>query len=337
MSGSKITFYSYLVVYFQRDPVAFIWAALIAQVLVIIPMGKRLHLGNLITLGKYRKDMMPFFHTFLSYGFPLIGWYIGTIVLNLTDRYILDYFATSHEVGIYSANFTIAVQALALICNPIFFAFQPLLLNYAEENDDKKMIESRISYFTRIFILIAFPFGAYFSIYRNEISTIILGEEFAKGSMIIPILVTGFFAWNLGLYGQLCCQIDKRTNHMFYSVMIAAAANFVLNLLFIPRFGFIGASVSTAFGFIIYTALIYLSSFKHTRWILPWYTLIKAALLTLVLVIITVTTKLLLFDTISPIWNMIIGLIYFLLYFILLFIIGEIPFNKKKNIKMKEF
>ena len=117
---------------------------------------------------------------------------------------------------------------------------------------------------------------------------------------------------------------------MFYSVMIAAAANFILNLLFIPRFGFIGASVSTAFGFIIYTALIYLSSFKHTRWILPWYTLIKAALLTLVLVIITVNTKLLLFDTLSPIWNMIIGLIYFLLYFILLFIIGEIPFKKRK-------
>ena len=290
MSGLKLLFTLICLYVFQRDSVAFISAALIAQVLVMISMGKRLHLGNFITLGKYRKNRITFFQTFLLYGFPLIGWYIGTIILNLTDRYMLDYFTTSYEVGIYSANFTIAVQALALICNPLFFAFQPLLLNYAEENHDKKILESRISYYTRIFILIAFSFGAYFSIYRNEISTIILGEEFAKGSMIIPILVTGFFAWNLGLYGQLCCQIDKRTNHMFYSVMIAAVANFVLNLLLIPRFGFIGASVSTAFGFIIYTALIYLSSFKHTRWILPWYTLIKAALLTLVLVIITVNT-----------------------------------------------
>ena len=152
------------------------------------PNGEKIAFRESNYFGKISKRYDALFHTFLSYGFTLIGWYIRTIVLNLTDRYILDYFATSHEVGIYSANFTIAVQALALICNPIFFAFHPLLLNYAEENDDKKMIESRISYFTRIFILIAFPFVAYFSIYRNEISTIILGEEFAMGSMIIPIL-----------------------------------------------------------------------------------------------------------------------------------------------------
>ena len=61
MSGLKLLFTLICLYVFQRDPVAFIWAALIAQVLVIIPMGKRLHLGNLITLGKYRKDMMPFF------------------------------------------------------------------------------------------------------------------------------------------------------------------------------------------------------------------------------------------------------------------------------------
>ena len=278
MSVSKLLITLIWLYVIQMDSVAFIWAALIAQVMVIIPMAKRLNLGILIPQGKYRKDTMSFFHTFLRYGFPLIGWYIGTTVLNLTDRYMLDYFRTSREVGIYSANFTIAVQALALVCNPLFFAVQPLLLNEVEVNDDKKIMEGRVSYFTRIFILIAVPFGAYFSIYRNEVSTIILGEQFAQGSIIIPILVIGFFAWNLGLYGQLCCQVDKRTNHMFYFVVVAAVANFVLNLFFTPKCGFIGASVSTTLGFFIYTALLYLSSFKHTRWILPWNTLMKVAL-----------------------------------------------------------
>ena len=252
---------------------AFIWVALIVQVMAIIPMAKRLNLGIMIPKGRYRKDLLSFSRTFLSYGFPLIGWYIGTTVLNLTDRYMLDYFRTSHEVGVYSANFTIAVQALALICNPLFYAAQPLLMNESQMTTDKQFIEDRISYFTRMFILITFPFGAYFSIYRNEVSSIILGKEFVEGSIIIPILILGFFAWNIGQYGQLCYQIDKRTKHMFFFVVVAALANFIFNLFLIPAYGFIGASISTSLGFFIYTALLYISSFRHTKWIIPWKTL----------------------------------------------------------------
>lgn len=318
----------------QLNSVAFIWAACLAQVMVMIPMVKRLHLGMLLPQREFHKERMSFFHTFLCYGFPLVGWYIGTTVLNLTDRYMLDYFHTSREVGIYSANFTIAVQALALICNPLYFAAQPLLMNESEVTNDKRSIEAGISSFTRLFILIAFPFGAYFSIYRNEVSTIILGEQFAQGSVIIPILVIGFFAWNLGLYGQLCCQIDNRTKQMFYFVVIAAIANFMFNLISIPRWGYIGASISTTLGFLIYTALLYFSTFKkQTRWILPWRTLLKAFFLTLVLVFASVTTKVLFLDTLLPIWNMMIGLIYFPIYLFLLILMGETPFNHRKILK----
>ena len=118
---------------------------------------------------------------------------------------------------------------------------------------------------------------------------------------------------------------------MFYFVVVAALANFIFNLFFIPAYGFIGASISTTLGFFIYTALLYISSFKHTKWIIPWKTLIKVGILTVILAFITIQIKMNVLDVLLPIWNMMIGLTYFLIYIILIMMMGEFPFFKKEG------
>ncbi|WML58587.1 oligosaccharide flippase family protein [Neobacillus sp. PS2-9] len=317
-----------MVMYLQTKAVSFIWATLFAQIVVSIPMLRYVNTIDLFKpLNASKHSFINFVKKFWSYGFPLIGWYIGTTIMNLTDRFMIEYFRSPHEVGIYSANFTIAVQAIALICNPLFFAIQPLLMNEIQEQDDKGHIEARISKFTHLFLIVSLPFGVYFSIYRNEVSALLLGPQFTSGALIIPILIFGFFAWNMGLYGQLTYQIGKRTKEMFYFVTIAALTNFVLNLFFIPKWGFLGASISTTIGFIVYSALLYIFSINYIKWEIPWITFLKVSVLVMILAIPFVILKIKLLAGVSPLISMIIGLPFFLLY------IGWVFFFWKDSIK----
>jgi O-antigen/teichoic acid export membrane protein len=318
----KLVFIVFLVIYIQFSPISFIWGAFFAQFMVTIPMLHYLETSKMfVPLDSAKHSFINFTKKFWMYGFPLIGWYIGTTIMNLTDRFMIEYFRTAHEVGIYSANFTIAVQAIALICNPLFFAIQPIMMNEIQEDSDKEHIERRISGFTRLFIIITMPFGVYFSIYCYEVSELLLGAQFTKGAIIIPILIFGFFAWNIGLYGQLTYQIAKRTKEMFYFVVVAAIVNFVLNLYFIPKWGFIGAAISTTIGFIVYSGLLYLFSKRFIKWKIPWKTLLMITFLAIILALPFLMIKIKLLAGVSPLFSMLAGLPFFLIYlgFVLFF------------------
>lgn len=323
----KLVIIVLIVLYISFKPNSFIWGTLIAQAVVTIPMLRYVGTLKMFSSNIGKQSFIEFTGKFWTYGFPLIGWYIGTTIMNLTDRYMLEYYRSSFEVGVYSANFTIAVQAIALICNPLFFAIQPIMMNEIQQNGDKNVIERRISNFTGLFIIVAMPFGAYFSIYQREVSNLLLGNQFTSGAIIIPILIFGFFAWNMGLYGQLTYQIGKKTKEMFYFVVIAALSNFLLNLYFIPKWGFVGASISTTIGFIVYSGFLYFFSMKSIKWKIPWNMFTKTIVMVLAIGIPTALLKQHLFSNLSPLLSMIIGLPFFLVYF------GIVWFFEKNYIK----
>ncbi|WP_307284787.1 polysaccharide biosynthesis C-terminal domain-containing protein [Bacillus sp. SORGH_AS_0510] len=317
-----------MVNYLHLAPVAFVWGSLLAQLLVTTPMLRYVHTNRMFKPKKTSKDSFrKFVKKLWTYGFPLIGWYIGTTVMNLTDRFMIEYFRSSHEVGIYSANFTIAVQAIALICNPLFFAVQPRMMNEIQQNKDKEYIEQKISHYTQLFIMISLPFGVYFSIYRKEVSSLLLGEQFTSGAIIIPILIFGFFAWNIGLYGQLVYQITKKTKEMFYFVTVAAIVNFALNLYFIPQWGYVGAAISTTIGFFLYSSLLYFFSFRLIQWKFPWMVLGKNSILVLTLSLPVIFVKNIYLQGVSPLVSMLVGIPYFLIY------IGAVFFLWKNTLK----
>nr|WP_263324732.1 lipopolysaccharide biosynthesis protein [Neobacillus sp. Marseille-Q6967] len=315
-SVSRFGIIMILVMILPVGPAGFIWGTVIAQLVVLAPMLRYVKAQKVFLGIPAASRFSDFSRKFWKYGFPLIGWYIGTTVLNLTDRFLLEYFRTSDEVGIYSANFTIAVQAIALLCNPLYFAAQPLMMKEVQEQRDQAWMEKRILHFTTLFIMVAVPLAVYFSIFRVEVSEILLGEKFTSGAVVIPVLILGFFAWNLGLYGQLTYQIAERTKSMFYFVTAAAVCNVVLNLFLIPSWGLMGAAVSTTTGFIVYSLLLYRYSHRSIKWEIPWKILVLVTLFSLLAAVPLIVLKNQWLADWHPLFKMMAGLPYFLVYFI---------------------
>ena len=268
-------------VYFiAKDIVGLLWGTLLAQLILIMPMAYTLGFHR-VTLrsAEVTIPFTKFLKQFASYGFPMIGWFMGAQLLNISDRYLLQIFRGSAEVGIYAPNYNLVASAFGLVTAPLLTAAHPLLMKAAGSTDvDTKQLQTLITSFSRYFLLVAFPVAAFVSVFSREIASIFLGAEFREGHVIIPIILFGVLAWNFSMYGHKGLEIRGRTRTMLVYVLICAATNVVLNLYFIPHYGYLGAAVTTLISFLLYPVLVYFGTRNDIAWHIPWKSMGKIGL-----------------------------------------------------------
>ncbi|MEJ2719823.1 MAG: lipopolysaccharide biosynthesis protein [bacterium] len=116
----------------SRDVMGLIVGATVAYLVLLWPMQVELGLMRRSGGRRFRIDL-PLLREFVRYGFPLIGWVLGVKVLDLSDRFIIELFRDSEEVGIYSANFNLVSMGILFVATPLLSAALPLIVNAWEE------------------------------------------------------------------------------------------------------------------------------------------------------------------------------------------------------------
>jgi O-antigen/teichoic acid export membrane protein len=269
----------------------------------------------------------------IQYGFPLVATNLAGWVLTLSDRYIIEYFRGSYEVGLYSISYQMAnntIQAIVLLTG---LASAPIVMEIWEK---KGAEETRkfVNNLTKVFLIIAVPATVGVSILAKSILQLLTTENFYDGYRIMPLV-----AWSILIFGlqrnfQIGLLIHNKTKYIMYAMFFAGLTNIILNFIFIPLYGFLAAGYTTLISYIIFTILIILISRKYFTWAFPYITLIKtlfASLLmaTSILLIIHLNFKSLLV-TISL--SIITGIV---IYFSLLLLFKEFDKNTLKIIFSK--
>ncbi|MEK4716764.1 polysaccharide biosynthesis C-terminal domain-containing protein [Priestia sp. FSL W8-0524] len=329
---SKIVVGILLIYYVNPHPSSIIYGLVISQFLLVIPMVKENELGLTIVQYTNISSFYSFLKKFFKYGFPMIGWFIGNTVLNLSDRYMLELFETSKAVGIYSANYSIVSSGLGLLTIPLLNAAHPIIMNMSHKHsENKKEIENTISFFSKVYLTISVPLIFCVLIFHKEIATILLGPEFREGSIIIPILFIGTTAWNLAMYGHKGFEIMEKTKIMLFFVVISAVINVILNFILIPKYSYIGAAFSTMISMFIYPILIFVFSGKFIKWKLPYGSVIKIIFGAFCSMLVSLLLKPYIFGQV--LLELIVGgLIYILVYLTILILTKELPIKQIKKI-----
>lgn len=264
-----------------RHAVHLLWGSAVSMLLLLMIMHRG-RIGRLFAPNRERERMerfRDFTRKFAGYGFPLVGWYFASTTIGLFDRFLLESFWGSGQVGIYSANYTIVYSGLGLVCTPLLTAAQPMLMRMPGDTPEQwKAIEDKIRHFSRLYIGCCVPFAFFVLAYYKQINAIFLGPEFRQGAVVVPILLAGFLIWNFGLYGQKGYEIRYKSNVMLLFIGIAVAACIGFNLLLIPKYGYLGAAVSNVLAYTVYPLLIYTFSRNYIRWSIPWLSVLRAAI-----------------------------------------------------------
>jgi O-antigen/teichoic acid export membrane protein len=166
--------------------------------------------------------------------FSVISFKIDTILLSILKGSVV--------VGFYTAPYQLMV-ALLVIPSVFTSAIYPVLSNFYVSSKEslKKSYEKSFKYL----IILSLPIAVGTTLLANKIILIIYGSAFISSIIALQILI-----WEIPLVflsyfsGTLLVSINKQ-ELLFKITGICMIINIILNLIFIPHFSYMAASVIT--------------------------------------------------------------------------------------------
>lgn len=210
------------------------------------------------------------------YGLPLVGHAFGLVVLSISDRYLIQYYLGSDQVGIYSAGYNLVSFIVdSLFTGTIFLAAFPVIIQVFESGG-RNETGSLLKGVFRTYAVLGTPLVFGLSALGKPIVGIALGEEFQEAYRIIPWVAGGLYFWGLTTYSIKPFELCEKTINITYLVLFSSLVNILGNILLIPALGITGAGIST---FCSYLVCFVLSSLLGSRILtlqFPWVTFVKS-------------------------------------------------------------
>ena len=182
----------------------------------------------------------------LNYSIPLIPNSISWWITNVSDRTIIMFFQGSFYNGIYAISCKIPTM-LSMVFSIFNLSFQQVALQSTNDKD----IEDYYNQLIKKVIRVLFSGSTVIVSATSIIYYSLLAEDYWQGIPCVPILLCGAIMLSLAQYIGDILLVDKQTKIIGLSTMIGALFNIILNLILIPRYDIIGASVATLVSYVL--------------------------------------------------------------------------------------
>jgi O-antigen/teichoic acid export membrane protein len=217
-----------------------------------------------------------------QYAWPLAIGNTAMWGLRLSDRYVIGFFRSDTEVGLYSMAYHLSARSIDLLVTLFMLTMAPMVIN-AWEREGRATTEETITMVTRLFLLLCLPAAVGLTVLAQPFMSLLTTRAYADGARIVGFISFSSFAWGLAQIAGRGMLIEKKTGQVAANQGIAAAVNLVLNLLLVPRFGFVMAGISNLVGYTLLIGLQAYTSRLYLTWHFPaktlWRVLIAACLM----------------------------------------------------------
>ncbi len=212
----------------------------------------------IINIGKCKINV-EYWKEALKFNIPLIPHYLSLIVLNQSDRIMIDNYCGKSEAGIYSLTYNVS-QIMNVFIAAINGSMVPWQYERMKKGEYK--IVGKVSNILCIAIgictILVIAVGP-------EVIYIMGGSEYMEAIWCIPPIVMGiYFTFCYGLFSnvEFYCGVTK---YIAVASTLGAVCNIVLNAIFIPICGYIAAAYTTLVCYILFAVAHYIIMRKVTK------------------------------------------------------------------------
>lgn len=167
-------------------------------------------------------------------------------VNSFSDRYVIDWFHSKGEVGLYGIANRLT-NVLSVFSWGILAAYAP----FASANalDDASRARYRVSFDLAAMFLALACFIA--SVFSKEIIGLMTAQAYHGAYVAVPFLMYGMLFYIMANLVGYAFTI-KKVGKWYVAVNFAcAAANLALNLALVPKYGYVAAAVTTLASYVI--------------------------------------------------------------------------------------
>lgn len=227
-------------------------ASVISLILLVPEMIVKLRLDR-----KLLKEMV-------WYSFPILIVGIGGMVSQNIDKILIPKLLPEDQdpmtqLGIYGANFKLAV-ILNMFIQAFRYAFEPFFFSQVKSDDNKRGYAIVMKYFVIFGLAIFLGICLYIDLVKQIVAT-----RYHSGLNVVPIiLMANLF---LGIYYTLSLwyKLTDKTRFGAYFAIVGAVISLILNILFIPKFGYTASAWAMLICFVSMTLLSYFFGQKYYK------------------------------------------------------------------------
>jgi len=215
---------------------------------------------------KYWKKMMKF-------GLPFLPAGIFSMILELSDRYILRYLSDIETVGLYNAGYKLGLLILLVVMG-FNMAWQPYFLK--KKKEERHYIAAVaplvLSVLGFLWILLLIWSGDLVKLKLGSFT--FFGEQYWDAAGIIPVIGLAYVFHAAYLIQLPGVYLLEKSGWIPWVRGLGAGSNIILNFLLIPKYEIAGAAVATCISFILMAVFLYFINRRIFRIPYNWLKLI---------------------------------------------------------------
>jgi len=184
----------------------------------------------------------------MKYAYPLIIVGLGGMINEMISRLVYQHVVTlpaaeaKRQLGIFAANYRLAVL-ITIFIQMFRMAAEPFFFNQAKEVNAKKTYARVMKFFVIACCMMFLVIGLFLDVFEKILT--IKYKEYGEGIHIVPILAMGSVF--LGIYYNLSIWYKLTNRNLFGAAITIAGAlvTVILNIWWIPIFGYTGSAWAT--------------------------------------------------------------------------------------------
>lgn len=228
---------------------------LIASILSLLMLATEIFSAKILFVFSLWKNMM-------KYSIPLLFAGLAGMINETLDRVILPYFLPENiamsQTGIYGACYKVSI-IMTLFVTTFRYAAEPFLFSHSKESNFKELYATITKFFVAICAIIFL--GTMMNM--RWIQYFAGKEEFRTGIKVVPILLLANLFLGIYFVQSFWYKLSGQTKYGAYLTLFGAVITIVLNIILIPKIGYMGSAWATLICYAAMAISSYVLGNKH--------------------------------------------------------------------------
>jgi len=215
---------------------------------------------------------------YAAYGLPVSLSLVMGLTIATTDRLVIAAFMGEGAVGAYHAGYSLANRTLDVMFIWLGMAGGPAAIAALESGGEIELKRVALAQ-SGFMIALALPAAAGLALVARPLAELMIGPALSHEAAAVTVWIAAgaTFSGLTTYYFHSAFTLSRQTPRLLAAMMIPAAANLVLTLALIPRFGLPGAMWATTAAYFIGMCASILIGRRCIALPIPWTTLARTA------------------------------------------------------------
>jgi O-antigen/teichoic acid export membrane protein len=200
----------------------------------------------------------------MIYALPLVVAGLAGMTNETVDRILLKHLlpnsaTAAHELGLYGAFYKLSI-IMILFVQTFRFAAEPFFFAQHKQKDDRKVYADVMKYFTIVMIVIFLGAIIFYDFIIGFLGPAYHDE---RGFLVVSILLLANLFLGIFFNLSIWYKLTEKTIFGAYLAIFGAIITLLLNVILIPKIGFIGSALATLVCYFSMVLASYFLGKKH--------------------------------------------------------------------------